>query len=385
MHIQNLTSVVLAMTLPRLVCGSSPENLADAESHRWRERSQLIECIVVPVPVTVPKPLSHYFTSREAEWRFFLRQSLAESESPEAVSMKDRYHCWEGREDRTWPPGVPSERRLARAYFKEVDRRQAGGLPWAILESQAALSQAMSNGDEVSTLVFTGRLLALAALTGLPSSTVCPSKIGDDEYAGAERIHWQEFQCLGTETYSEDVKPPTCTLPAWVRMHGAFLTHDTSTSVWDQIQDELEQRAALADMILAAPREDGLPAHRCFWWRPLIRDAFASGRALAWGSVVEAWEQAGRPAWLGQPAFEKGASPVVRLGGKHETDGSATPGVVASDDDGWVGSVHSSVVHRMSCTHAKRIRSDNLVRYSSLARAKAEGRSACKACAETKP
>lgn len=94
---------------------------------------------------------------------------------------------------------------------------------------------------------------------------------------------------------------------------------------------------------------------------------------LAANLIGTAWHQAGRPAPDTWNAVSAKSAEPEKPAAKSDTS-------VASPDSHFVGSRHSSIYHRATCPHAKRIKPNNLVSFGGRKVAVDAGRRPCKTC-----
>lgn len=106
---------------------------------------------------------------------------------------------------------------------------------------------------------------------------------------------------------------------------------------------------------------------------PLVNGWLENGARLAAGLIITAWHRAGQPP---PPDGELPAAPKPTVNAK-----APDPAPV----DSWIGSLHGTVFHRSSCAHARRIKPDNRVTFSSVQEAIHTGRSPCRSCKPSGP
>jgi hypothetical protein len=109
---------------------------------------------------------------------------------------------------------------------------------------------------------------------------------------------------------------------------------------------------------------------------PLMKARLEEGALLAAGLITVAWVEAGRPdpsRW-NPPAVSRAAT----------SPGSASP-AAASPSTGFVGSKNSDTFHRAKCTHVRRIKPENLLRFEAPSEAMKAGRKPCKSCKPDQP
>ena len=140
-----------------------------------------------------------------------------------------------------------------------------------------------------------------------------------------------------------------------------------------QALDELlEIDAALAGASTHAARGTSPGTADAYWDRLTQRAAsnlesrLEAGALLGAGLIGGAWVDAGQPRLEG-----------LNTGAQRLSKPAASP---KPERSSLVGSRNSIVFHIATCSHAARIKPDNLVRFPDTAAARAAGRTPCKGC-----
>jgi hypothetical protein len=272
---------------------------------------------------------------------------------------------------RDGPARIPRDAAGAEAYFAAAGLSRAEAMPWAIEREFTTLLEAFQAAESDRIIDRAGRLLRLAADAAVPM----PAAVVEEEEAAG--LLWAS-KCLG-------------------RLHGrlAFEVR-VAPQRYRTIEDPLgaalaftsDSCVALAELSLLAAnpmqterRDEGTtarPADDAFddaaleRASGLLESRLEAAALLAANLIGTAWESAGRPALR----HERRAEPTepARVNPERPSNAAA-----------FVGSRGSTVFHRASCAHARRIKADNLVRFPSASAALSAGRSGCRACQPERP
>ena len=281
----------------------------------------------------------------------------------------------------------PHDRAGATRLFRHHGRRNGGSLPWVIQERYHELIQAFQSGEEDAIVRAIGCLLHFVTDAALPFNTTAdPDGIGSGalywSVAGAARHaslahHSVRHRCqlalicrlrsrfdhevrVAPERFRFLSDPSKATLGLLLDSHRAvntLLSMDADTLSELGITDA-ETFAARADAYYARLSERAAAVMEL-----RLEDAALLGASL----IGTAWAEAGSPSPSGWTATRvqapEGISPPP-----DETDGS------------FVGARRSRVFHRAACSHARRIKPTNLVKFGSSKEAVDAGRKPCKSC-----
>lgn len=362
----------------------------------WNRMARAVESILLPVPPLLPPDPGSFFVRHQEEWRYYLHQTLTEEVGGESIAQADRYFHWIPKDavcESCRDGALPGNREEARLQLRDVNIELRGFLPWAMMDAFDDVSRSMASGDDQLILRSAARWLALSGLTGFPSTTMSPcsgkAKMACD-HCHVRSMVLRELVSPGSQPFGQ----------AQIAAAGIGGNQITSDARWmpathyvmrflDSVPDislvvrQLERRRGLARMIAESAASTGRPANRCFWWRPLLSDAFCSSRALAWAGILASWEEAGRPALNRSTEVRSGSHGASAVGRDISSagNGARKGGTELQPGTVWIGSRHSRKIHHVSCPHASRIRDANKVAFPSLEAAIAAGRTACLSCA----
>jgi len=285
----------------------------------------------------------------------------------------------------------PRTRSGANAFFKRYGRHDGGSLPWVISDRCHALGQTFRSGDVESVVRETGILVHFATDAALPFNTTT-----DREGVDSGNLHWPPPDSGGPQSGSHHTVRHRCQVDLIHRLRSRLdyevrvsperyaYVHDPLDAVFDTL---VEAHGALGPLLAAdaeAIADLGITDGRTFaaatdaYYDRLADGASAimesrleSAALLAAKLIGTAWTEAG------SPSFESRAERVTAVGiARPSADDAAQT---------FVGSRTSSVFHRASCAHAKRIKRSNQVFFSAPDAAREAGRTPCKTCRPDEP
>lgn len=279
----------------------------------------------------------------------------------------------------------PQDRAEAMRLFKQRGVHDGGELPWVILDCYAALVRAFTSGASDALAQEAGTLLHFVTDAVLPFNTT-----GDRDGTGAGALHWFPTEAeAGSE--SHHTVRHRCQIVLLDRFRNRF---DFEVRVFPGRRENISNpRQAVFDALFEAydtidrlVKIDaevlaGLDIHDAttfaasadaYYQRladraaPIMETRLEAGALLGANLITAAWVEAGKPSIHTTPA----TSSVVR-------DRASPPKPVASP---YVGSRNSTIFHKATCPHARRIKPENLVGFDSVGEAIRAGRTPCKTC-----
>ena len=312
-------------------------------------RAALSHCIMVSTTAE---------RSKNDEEHFVLLDLAAESGSREARDEAAR----------RFPRDRSAAKRLARE--KGVDR--AGSLPWVIQDHYHQLVNAFRSGDGHDVLSEAGAILHFVTDAVLPLSSQAPLPVGNPTRAS------------DTETDSADPTPQYRRLIDRIAELKVRLSYEVRVSpmryrrldrpldaIFDTLVDSHSRLAVVSDSHNTRSVDDDAA------W---LESRLEAGALLGANLIGTAWLQAGLPtvtmtiATNGEP--QKTAADAPSKADDVLSENDADPPAEAS----FVGSRSSTIFHRSGCSHAKRIRRENLVNFQDSQSARRAGRKPCKSC-----
>ena len=282
----------------------------------------------------------------------------------------------------------PRNRESAGLFCSAHGVKDCGVLPWALLKAHDALSKAFRTSDRDQTVQELAALLHLVTDASLPfRTTACLGDGVSNPYPTSGRFR---------ESESAELKSVAARLQELLvdRRHERLRFE---TRVWPgRFTAPVDPSAAVFDTLLAS--------HDCMSWllaadQKAIRALPASNRPSDKSTVdqyVKLVEESALPllkarweagallgAQLIQDAWQRAGSPTVfPLDGKSlsRAEDSSSKTSSAACDKPFCGSRDSTIFHRASCPHARRIKPENLVGFTSIHEASQLGRVPCRRC-----
>lgn len=267
----------------------------------------------------------------------------------------------------------PRQQDMAKKLAGELGYRSVGTLPWAVVEGYEALTDSFRQANPDEILQASGKLIHFCADAVLPSHVlrkfVLESSVDSTDQSYLTVIHEQENRLLYEtrvfpERYRRISDPLEAVFSVLLDTHAAGLS-------WLALDKKTQT-------VMVIKRSDNLPGDDqgdfSTYSRKLdlIESRLEAGALLAAGLMGRAWVNAGRPS-LPIPTKQVTSDTTT-------TNNSAASKVKSQPTVGLMGSRHSTVFHRSTCSHAKRIKSTNIVRFGSQSEARQAGRKPCKTC-----
>lgn len=260
----------------------------------------------------------------------------------------------------------PRDRSAARRLFRQSGVGEGGLLPWALEEQYRVLAQAFEAGDLEAVPREAGLLLHLATDSSMPFNTTINHESGSARRRPLdaalvsqlqERLDYEVRVWPGRFDPIED--PLEAAFAALLEAHKAL---EPLMRIDEQVSARLtrakvQEPGLFLDAYFEAVMVQSGP----------IMEARLEGAALLGANLIGgAWAKAGCP-------MLKASSERAVESGQNVSPASLKPGF-------FVGSRNSTIFHTPTCSHALRIKPENLVRFGSVEEARAAGRKPCQAC-----
>lgn len=383
-----ITSVVLGVTLD---AGAAPA--VEGESPDVYELT-----IAVAFPL-LPSPLAEFFGKHLEQVQQHATAGLRETSTDDALPGRPDWHyimldvgaeTADAAEHQAAVREFPRDRSAARKHFNRYGQRVGGQLPWTISDRYGGLVEAFRGSDGEAVLRETGILLHFATDAACPFNTTV-----NRDGATTGHLRWSAATATrASRSY--------CTV-----------RHRFQVGLHRRLRDRLEYEARISPDRLApvtAPVDAAfdalIDAHRSLDALLAIdREVILKLGiidAAAFTSNLEAYENltADRASWILESRIEAAALLGANLigaawieAGKPPLDALiATSNAVAQPSSPtekipslFVGSRHSTVFHGATCSHVKRIKSENVVEFDSAKEAVAAGRTPCRSCRPADP
>ena len=262
----------------------------------------------------------------------------------------------------------PYDRVLAKRLFKQHGIEHGGTLPWTIMEYHKALTKAFKEGNIDEILQTTGVLLHFVSDTSWPLNTsarrvtftqITSSQISKDGFPSTRSICDSMQPLLPASQWDQMLKRLAYEVRVSPSRYNASIK--PVVAVFDTLFDTYQIRDELVLATTGARSQDRIA---------LVFEARLEAAALLGANLIGAsWEDANKP-----QLHVRKAQAITR--GPKQSNKQP----VDSLKGAYVGSKHSSVFHRHSCSHATRIKPDNIIRFTTLNKALQAGRRACKTC-----
>lgn len=371
--------------------------------------------LVVPVALdAAPESLGAYFRDRIDLIRSAMlnsRPAPETADSGQPTAVPDRPSNFFVCLDVFLPPApvsepvsppflLPRNRDEAARLLRRTGLRDAGTLPWDLLDRYESLIHAWRAVDEESIVRESAKVIRLAVEAALPFNTICePSLVTAFAPADAadldrpavsllaeDRVVAGRFQAGLVRRLRPRLEHEIRVFPGRFELVGdplqrvtetllraraaipAFSAADRTVLEELQVQDDASFAARSEAYYILLGRRSG----------HLLRERLEDGALLAADLLGTAWHVAGRPTMP-----RSASSPTAE-----DTKSIAKPAgaeSAAAVPEALVGSRNSDKYHRAGCTHTRRIRPDNLVQFESADAARAAGRSPCTVCRPDEP
>jgi hypothetical protein len=322
-------------------------------------------------------PSGSKLTSGDEQWHYVSLDVAAGPASRSELRPEESGPSLEDR--RASARRFPHERDKAAALYESCGTREGGLLPWVVEDRYESLVQAFRRGEADKIVVEAGVLLHFAVDAALPFNTIAVFSI-----PGPDPPPDNPLRRMQNRYHGDLVRRLRKRLDFEVRVSPDRLSPiksaiDATFQVLLDAHEAAEEIIALDGAVSAdigAREDDALPAARealadrlAERAAPILEARIEAGALLAARLIASAWTEAGKPEFRTVPVT---APPAP----------TSEPRAVAVV---LVGSRNSTIYHRSDCTHAARIKPENRVIYESVEKAKAAGRTPCKACKPEAP
>ena len=275
----------------------------------------------------------------------------------------------------------PHEREEAMRVARLLGVKHPGTLPWTLVDLYAELVEEFRDGRISESTESIGRLIHFATDSGNPghltvgtgnlvqatvptcqhspneqSARTTPAKACD----AFERLVCGEYDRLAYEVRVHPSRTAMLDDPLEAVFEVLLDSHRTGGRISDKALDQLTSANAQTLGKESHPGVDTRLNDEATIG--LVESQLERSAWLAASLIRSAWQQAGRP-----PLLSDARQDVLRTERSHV--GSA-----------WVGSKHSTIFHRWSCPHSRRIKPSNVVEFSTTENALQAGRKPCKTC-----
>lgn len=355
------------------------------------EAPEAYEIAAATAVAVLPEPLRAFFEARLSDLQQVATAGLTDTRSARTLPGQPDWHyvmldvAGGPTQHRAAVKLFPRDQAEARALFRKRRCRNGGRLPWVIDEQTTALVAAFRQGRAGAIVDAAGVVLHFATDAALPFNTTMDrdgtaggnlylASAGDAAQPDQDRHRSARLRCQ-----VELLKKLHKRLAFEVRVSPeryAVIT-DRIEMVFDVLADSHDRLVQLRRIDLETTRTLGLVNTATFaagkdeYYTTMADKAAATmensleaATLLTAMLIGNAWEGAGRP-----------SLPSVRP--------AAANGVV-QDSGGvgtrLVGSRNSTIIHRPTCSHAKRIKPENRVFFDTAAHAREAGRIPCKSC-----
>lgn len=290
-----------------------------------------------------------------------------------------------------FPRDPESAKNLARRW----QVRHGGSLPWMLEERYRALTDAMADRRLDEMVREAGYLLHFATDAALPFNTT----VLRDGMPAHRLVHTPRDRSLANRWHTNTRQRCQAALvrrqrsrfayevrvwpgrmsPAMNVRQAVFATLLQSHRAVDallRVDDELFGALGISDGASFEMRSDDYYERLAELAGPIIESRLEAASLLTAGLIAAAWVEAGSPA--ANRFMVTARSSVV-------PPASTTESAAVSAAALFVGSRHSTVFHRTTCAHVRRIGQDNRVMFATVADAIDAGRTSCKACRPSSP
>ena len=328
------------------------------------------EIVVVTAVAALPAPLRTAFEQQEDE---LIRVTLSHRVKPDASAVDvDRHfvlldlaaergadHAGRIESSRRFPRDLDDAVKLAH----QQGVRRAGSLPWTLHAHYESMVQAFRSAD--NPVVAAGALLHYVTDASMPLYVV-------KERSGRRRGRVFDRTESMPEPPNRREKLLEAVAVLRERLEYEVRVSPTRFAELDEPLDAIFEMllASFADLVGSRPidvqdRADEAAA---------ITESRLEAAALLGANLIgTAWIEAGRPSLdlLNVTIAKPAGTPRPRVNPRTGT---------ASASSRFVGSRHSNIYHRSTCSHAKRIKPSNLVAFGRRKLAIDAGRKPCKTC-----
>lgn len=305
----------------------------------------------------LPVPIRPYFESRLEQIRLFI--SSTDKNSPLShyvlLDVSANIEDWDDRVKAARQ--FPHQQKIANNFFRENRlHERTGQLPWVILEHFDELTQAFQTGDENKITARTASLLHFATDACWPMNTTIHRFESNSpiQSPSLSRIYLESALAFDSlrEQLSYEVR---------VSPHRYRILSNPTDAVFNELLSSFSTLIEIERIAKNNWTDDRIAQ--------IFEQRLESAAVLAVRLIGTAWENASKPT-LGERVH-----PVTQ-------SISSIPGTLTTNTPTQVlmGSKNSGIVHRITCRHAKRIKSANIIRFTSFDEALRAGRKGCKTC-----
>lgn len=304
----------------------------------------------------LPAPLRPFFDAHLDQIRKFTPS--VDNDNPEShYVLLDASAISQPFEDRLKAARLfPRNMKLAQNLFRNNDLQDQGGqLPWAILDHFEGLTLAFQSGDENKITEKTASLLHLITDACWPMNTTV------DRFESTQQIQSSTMSRIYMET-ALAFDPLRRQLAYEVRVSPSRYKKisDPVESVFDELFSSYKTLLEIDKAVKNNRTSERLAR--------IFEQRLESAALLAACLIGTAWENANKPILTAEVSQSR--QPI-----------SSTPQKISLKTSvQFLGSKNSGIFHRSTCMHAKRIKSGNIVRFSSSDEALQAGRKGCKTC-----
>jgi len=347
------------------------------------------ELTITAVMSILPAPLRTFLENNTAEFRHLVVANVEAEMRGQANFGERQWHYVEldieapvadRAERRAAVRRFPHDKEKTKELFERHGSLRGGILPWIIEERYESLEHGFRTGNLEQTLRAAAELLHYSADAAMPLQTsgCCFYAVacGDEAMIWAHRGTYHRTLTAFQEVLAFEVRiHPDSVSPSTQPLEDAFAT---AMQAYDSVEHVLctylDCPPDLVELSTA-----GVDRKCCDQWcglpttaLPYMKMQLENGALLAANLIVGAWTQAGRPE----------IKPIPPPAGPSVADAAPIPPPkpVPTAEGALVGSQDSVVYHRATCPHAARIKLENRVSLETSEKAKAAGRTPCKAC-----
>ncbi len=279
----------------------------------------------------------------------------------------------------------PREQANAERLFRDLGVHDGGSLPWLLSEQYHVLVRSLAAGASESAAQQAGLLVHLATDASLPlNTTACAEADACSGHDARTTVAPMDAGRLADR--------PLIARSLRDRVHAGLIAHlgarlryevhvwpgrfepstDPESAVFDALLDahasvealvRIDERATMAgsSQARASAKQMRTAYHQAAADSagPLLEQRLEAGALLAANLIGRAWVDAGRPT---HDSAREPAQPRA---------GAGMP---------YMGSSGSMIYHLATCSHARRIKTANCVRFRTVEAARAAGRVPCKTC-----
>jgi hypothetical protein len=354
--------------------------------------------IACAVPV-LPDPLQDFFGEHVQTLEQHATSKLGEKVEADAPTITPDWHfimldagveTADADARRAAVRQFPRDRAEARKRFRSTGTPRGGELPWVIAERHTALVEAFTARDGAALLREAGTLVHFCADAAMPLNTTRNrdgAETGHLRWAGAtatqqtrpyrtvrHRLQGAVVRRLRDRLAYEARVWPALGAPVEDVVDAVFETLIDANDDLDTllaIDRDVMTTLGIADEDTFARKVEAYEQQAAERASRMLESRIEAAALLGANLIASAWMDAGKPA----PGVFEAAKPDAETPAASE---NTRPGP-------YVGSRNSKVYHRATCSHAKRIKEENLVWFKSVEEATRVGRTPCRSCSPDRP